>query len=193
MAYADTRKKLNEYRGRIAELRAEMKEIQAAIEPEEVEDYEFSTVDGPVRLSALFGGKEDLIVVHNMGAPCVYCTLWADEINGITDHLENRVALVVSSPDTPEAQEIFRNSRGWKFKMVSHAGNDFAGDMGYYTTEGEHPGWQPGVSVFRKQGAKITRVSDAAFGPGDDFCGLWHLLDLMPQGPNGWAPQYRYK
>ena len=47
MSYAKTTQKLNEYRARIAELHAEMREIQANIEPEDVGDYEFTTPGGP--------------------------------------------------------------------------------------------------------------------------------------------------
>jgi hypothetical protein len=35
-------------------------------------------------------------------------------------------------------------------------------------------------------------VSDAAFDQGDDFCVLWHILDLFPQGKADWAPKFRY-
>ena len=192
MTYLDTIRELNECRSQIAELRAEMRKLQAAVEPEQVEDFEFSTVDGPVRLSALFGDHDSLIMIHNMGAACVYCTLWADGFNGILDHLENRAAFVVSSPDAPGAQQRFKESRGWRFQMVSHANTSFAAEMGYHTSAGDHPGWQPGVSVFKKDGSRIVRVSNANLGPGDDFCAAWHLFDLLPEGPDGWGPKYKY-
>ncbi|HLZ07842.1 MAG TPA: DUF899 family protein, partial [Chloroflexota bacterium] len=108
--------------------------------------------------------------------------------NGIVPHLENRAAFVVSSPDVPEAQQKFKTGRGWKFRMVSHNGTTFAEDMGYFNSDG----MQPGVSVFKKSGNKILRVSDAEFGPGDDFSIPWHLFDLIPEGANGWEPKYRY-
>jgi predicted dithiol-disulfide oxidoreductase (DUF899 family) len=73
--------------------------------------------------------------------------------------------------------------------MVSHRDTSFARDMGY---QGDN-GWLPGVSVFRKQGQRITRVSDTRFGPGDDFCAIWHFFDLLPEGANDWQPQYKYQ
>lgn len=76
MAYRDTKIKLDDYRERIAALRAEMRALQTEVEPEQVEDYKFSSVDGPVHLSALFGDHNELIMIHNMGAGCIYCTLW---------------------------------------------------------------------------------------------------------------------
>lgn len=188
MQYAETSEKLVELRRQIAGLREEMRALQRSAEPEPVEDYEFATAEGPVRLSELFGDKDTLFVIHNMGASCRYCTLWADGFNGVLGHLENRAAFVLSSPDEPEAQRKFAASRGWRFRMVSHRGTRFAADMGY---KGEK-GWLPGVSVFKKAGGRILRVSDSHFGPGDDFCTVWHLFDLIPEGPDGWEPQYKY-
>jgi predicted dithiol-disulfide oxidoreductase (DUF899 family) len=195
MSYSETVKTLNEYRARVADLQMEMREIQANIEPEDVDDYQFVTTDGPVSLSALFGSHDSLIMIHNMGARCVYCTLWADGFNGLADHLDNRAAFVVSSPDTPDAQKKFAETRGWRFRMVSHQGTSFAEDMGYRDDSAENQGgpWQPGVSVFKKAGKRIVRVSDAPLGPGDAFCAAWHLFGMLPEGPDGWEPQYRYK
>src|SRR5215472_6607797 len=107
MSYRDARAKLADYRCRIAELRQELRAVQATAEPEEVRDYELGTMNGVVRLSALLGDKRDLIVIHNMGVSCAYCTLWADGYNGIYDHLAARAAFVVSSPDPPAAQKKF--------------------------------------------------------------------------------------
>ena len=97
MQYKETVETLASYRRQIAELREKMRETQASVEPEEVADYDFATPQGTVSLSALFGDKPDLIVIHNMGASCAYCTLWADGFNGVYDHLANRAGFVVSS------------------------------------------------------------------------------------------------
>ena len=194
MSYTETTQKLDDYRARIAELRNDMRELQANIEPQQVSDYEFSTPDGAVTLSALFGAHDSLIVIHNMGARCRYCTLWADGFNGLVDHLENRSAFVVSSPDTPDAQQKFAETRGWRFRMVSHQDSSFAEDMGYRdnSTETADDPWKPGVSVFKKTGDGIVRVSDTYLGPGDAFCVAWHLFDLLPESSADWVPQYRY-
>ncbi len=188
MKYQDTAAKVAQYRKQIGELRSAMRKLQESVEPEEVKDYRFATPEGSVKLAELFGDKEHLFVIHNMGASCPYCTLWADGFNGILPHLENRAAFVVASPDEPEKQQKFRDSRGWKFRMVSHQGTDFAGDMGYKREKG----WLPGVSVFKKTDGRILRVSDTGFGPGDDFCTAWHLFDLIPEGADGWHPKFKY-
>ncbi len=99
-----------------------MRSAQASIEPEEAQDYEFATPQGKARLSALFGDKDTLFVIHNMGTTCAHCTMWADGFNGVFEHLRDRAAFVVSSPDTPERQQSFAAGRGWKFPMVSIQG-----------------------------------------------------------------------
>lgn len=188
MQYADASLRIDEHRKEIDALREKIRALQSDREPQRVEDYEFATSEGPMRLSELFGDKDTLFVIHNMGASCPYCTLWADGFNGVIDHLENRAAFAVSSPDTPAQQKKFAASRNWRFRMVSHANTRFAEDMGYQ----KDGNWWPGVSVFQKRENGIVRVSDAEFGPGDLFCSLWHLLDLIPEGPAGWEPKFRY-
>jgi len=188
MRDAATTEKLGRIREQIKDLRQQMHATQREAPPEPVEDYVFATLEGPARLSALFGDKNDLLVIHNMGRSCAYCTLWADGYNGLVPHLESRAAFVVSSPDDPAAQRSFAQSRGWRFRMVSHAGTSFAADMGY---RGEH-GFLPGVSAFRRQDGAIVRISDAALGPYDEFCALWHFLDMLPGGAEGWRPRFSY-
>ena len=73
--------------------------------------------------------------------------------------------------------------------MVSHQGTTFAADMGYRSESGV---WLPGISVFKRDGKRIVRVSDAGFEPGDDFCTLWHIVDLLPGGAGDWAPKFSY-
>jgi predicted dithiol-disulfide oxidoreductase (DUF899 family) len=189
MAYEDTSAKLAQYRSEIAALRKKMRELQKSAEPQEVADYEFATTNGAVRLAELFGDKDYLFVIHNMGAGCPYCTLWADGFNGFAPHIENRAAFVVASPDDPDKQEKFKAARNWRFRMVSYGSGTFAADMGYRGEDGHHPG----VSVFRKRGGKVLRVSDTSFSPGDDFCTIWHFFDLIPEGAGSWAPKYKYQ
>jgi len=50
----------------------------------------------------------------------------------------------------------------------------------------------PGVSVFEKDADSIVRVASTMFGPGDDFCAVWHLFDLLPNGANEWQPKPDY-
>jgi predicted dithiol-disulfide oxidoreductase (DUF899 family) len=64
MQYAEPAAKLAQYRQQIAGLRNRMRELQQSVEPEKVADYEFSTAEGKVRLSELFGEKQYLFVIH---------------------------------------------------------------------------------------------------------------------------------
>ncbi len=184
------REELMELEKRYIELGRELTEARRSVEPETVSDYELRTLEGPVSLSGLFGEQDHLIVVHNMGKGCPYCTLWADGFTGLHDHLLSRAAFVVSSPDSPEVQREFAESRGWPFRMVSTQGSEFAGDMGYQTEQG---GPLPGVSVFhRNEDGSAVRTGHGPFGPGDQFCPVWHFFDLLGNKSGDWAPEYSY-
>lgn len=161
---------------------------------EPIQDYVLRDVDGrEVRLTDLFGNKDDLIVVHNMGTGCSYCTMWADGFTGLAPHLEDRAAFVVCSPDKPEVQKKFAAKRNWNFKMVSAHDSSFIRDMGFWQEEGPHPGPWPGVSTFhREPDGTINRVAKTHFSPSDDFCAVWPFLDMLEDGSNGWEPKYSY-
>ncbi len=189
MNYQIGTKRMQAYRTEIADIRKKMREALADTEPQEVDDYVFTTQTGTVRLSELFGAHDNLIVVHNMGSSCPACTMWADGYNGVHQHVVDRASFVVSSPDAPEVQKAFAESRGWKFSMVSHQGSTFAADMGYRSPEGK---WWPGLSTFKRDGSRILRVSDTQLGPYDDFCSVFHLFDMLPGGATGWRPKFSY-
>ena len=61
--------------------------------------------------------------------------------------------------------------------------------MGYRSRSG---GLLPGISAFRRERDRIVRMSDAVCSPGDDFCALWHMLDLTPQGRGDWYAELSY-
>ena len=75
--------------------------------------------------------------------------------------------------------------------MLSHRGTDFAEKMGY---RGEKGGWMPGISVFKKDGDRILRVSDQQLGHGDDFCSVYHFPrhDARTAGAD-WRPKFSYQ
>ncbi len=43
----------------------------------------------------MFGDKKQLLLIHNMGQGCRYCTLWADGFNGFLKHLESVMSVVL--------------------------------------------------------------------------------------------------
>lgn len=156
-----------------------------------IQNYQFEDHDrNLVTLAELFNGKQELIIMFNMGRGCPYCTLWADGYNGFTDHLLNRAGFAVVSPDPPEIQKEFYQSRGWRFPMVSHYQNNFAKDFGY-KLDGEN--YLPGVATFSKdESGQLYFHVTSQFGPGDNFCSQWDFLRMLPDGENNWAPKYHY-
>ena len=174
---------------RLAQVRAELQQAMAEETRREVKDYAFATLKGPALLSGLFSRKRDLLMIHNMGTHCSSCTMWADGFNGLYPHVADRASFVVSSPNSPAEQAEFAASRGWVFPMVSTQGTGFAADMGFENAKGQA---MPGVSAFQKLDGKIVRVSAAGFDSGDEYCSVWRLFDLLPDGVDGWRPKKSY-
>lgn len=156
-----------------------------------VSDYAFTDADGgKVMLSSLFAANGDLIVVHNMGKSCPYCTVWADGFIGLAKHLQDRGGFALTTPDDYKSMGEFARSRGWPYRVLSHKGTTFARDMG---VEPEPGSFWPGVSGFRREAdGSMRRTGFANFGPGDDFCAMWPMLDLLPSGVGDWKPKYQY-
>jgi len=177
----------------IFDKQAQLTELRRSGEPEAVSDYHLDGPNGKIRLSELFGEHTDLIVIHNMGSSCPYCTLWADGFNGMLHHFENRGAFVVVSPDAPDVQKKFADSRGWRFRMISNGGSGFTEDMGYMREHKGQMGPWPGFSTFhRDESGTIHRIANASFGPGDPYCGLWHMIGLLKDGAGDWQAKFSY-
>ncbi|MEO8665857.1 MAG: DUF899 family protein [Ignavibacteria bacterium] len=177
-----TEDELKDIEQKIEELRKKRIELNSKLAEMDVKDYTLKDREGKdVRLSEMFGDNEHLVLIHNMGRACSYCTMWADGFKDTYKEIEKKVPFVLVSPDTPEVQKKFAESRGWDYKTFSAAGTDFIFDMGYdFIKDGKHNYW-PGVSVFeKKQDGSIKRVAKDYFGPGDFYCNIWHFLDLLP-------------
>lgn len=153
-----------------------------------VPDYAFQTLEGTRHLSELFGGRNKLLAIHNMGQGCRYCTLWADGINGFLPHLESELAVVLLSKDPPAIQRGFANARGWRFRLASHGGGD------YIREQSTAPGVDnmPGAVLYELDNGKILRKNAVTFGPGDLFCSVWNLLALAGFSADSWTPQFGY-
>ena len=190
----DLQKQLQTLDSEIREKRQEYVKLAKQLGGEKVSAYTLKAHSGEdVTLGDLFGDKDDLIIVHNMGTHCQYCTLWADGFNHLTPHLEDRAAFVMVSPDPIDVQSEFRTSRNWQFQMVSGHDSTFIQDMGFRHEDEENAWWMPGFSVFkRSEDGQIKRVAKDFFGPGDMYCSLWHFFDLLDDGVNQWQPQFNY-
>ena len=187
----ETTIRIDELEKEILEKKKELAELRRAQPREDVMDYSFQTANGDVKLSELFDGRPDLLIIHNMGQACRYCMLWADGFNGVLPHLENRTAVVMVNPDPVEQQQKFAKDRGWNYKIVRDATGEFSKAMGMHGEE-EGSFWPGATGFSRGADGSIKRVASAPFGEGDDFCATWHLLDLLADGWNEWEPKYRY-
>ena len=172
----------------IFELGKELRELQKSVEPTEVPNYSFETEYGSTTMLDLFGNHDNLLLIHNMGQACRYCTLWADGFNGFVSHLESALSVVLVSKDSPEIQRRFANSRGWRFRLASHGGSPY---MNEQTTMMGHEN-MPGAATYERKGDHIYRKNTCVFGPGDLYCSIWNLLGLAGMGEQDWTPQYRY-
>ena len=172
----------------IFELTAELNELRKLNAGDEVRNYAFATINGETDLLSMFGDKERMLLIHNMGQGCRYCTLWADGFNGFLQHLESAMSVVLVSKDPPELQRQFANSRDWRFRLASHGGGDYIREQ----TVMDGAENMPGAVVYERDGDKITRKNACVFGPGDLYCSAWSLMGLAGLGDGDWTPQYAY-
>lgn len=172
----------------IFELTTKLQELRKSNSGEVVANYVFDTQAGETNLLELFGDHDRLLAIHNMGQACRYCTLWADGLNGFLPHLESTMAVVLVSKDSPETQRTFANSRGWRFRLASHGGGDYAREQ----TVAEGSTNMPGAVVYERKGDDIVRKNAVVFGPGDLYCSIWNILALAGLSEDNWTPQFNY-
>ena len=172
----------------IFELTQKLAHLRKDATGDEVDNYVFQTQSGDTSLLDLFADKEQLLLIHNMGQGCRFCTLWADGINGFLPHLESTLSVVLVSKDEPELQRRFANGRGWRFRLASHGGGAYIQEQTALAGQSN----MPGCVVYERQGEKILRKSSAVFGPGDLYCSAWNFLALAGIGVSEFTPQYSY-
>lgn len=172
----------------IFELTTKLNELRKLNAGDEVQNYAFETINGATSLLSMFGDKDQLLLIHNMGQGCCYCTLWADGFNGFLQHLESVMSVVLVSKDPPELQRQFANSRDWRFRLASHGGGDYIREQ----TVMDGAENMPGAVVYQRDGNTITRKNSCVFGPGDIYCSMWSLLGLAGRSDADWTPQYAY-
>ena len=84
-------------------------------------------------------------------------------------------------------QRAFAATRGWPFVMASDPTRAVARAFGFATDAGFS---LPGVSALRRAAdGSLVRTGRAEFGPGDDYCAVWPLFDLLEGGAGDWAPR----
>ncbi len=179
---------IQEIEMQIFELSSKLVELRKAEKGEEVPDYTLATEAGEVSLGNLFGDKDQLLLIHNMGQGCRYCTVWADGLNGFLPHLESAMSVALVSKDDPATQRRFANSRGWRFRLASHGGGDYIKEQ---TVMADHTN-VPGAVVYERDGDVIRRKNACVFGPGDLYCSLWHVLGMAGLDGSTFTPQFNY-
>ena len=173
---------------KIHTLMERLAKLQQSNRGNEVINYSFSTIEGEINLLDLFGEKDKLLLIHNMGQGCRYCTLWADGFNGFLPHLESTISVVLVSKDAPQLQRKFANSRDWRFRLASHGGGEYIQEQSVMKDSNN----MPGAVVYERDGDKIYRKNDCVFGPGDIYCSMWSLLGLAGLNETSWTPQFSY-
>jgi len=157
-----------------------------------MKEYLFEGENGGETLAHLFGGRSQLIVYHFTYEPdwdigCKNRSLWADNLNGIVPHLNERdMSLVAASRAPLEKLQAHAKRFGWTFKWVSCVGNDFKLDFNVclapetlargeavykYGSDKVTGTSRPGISAFFKDGGQVFHTySTYARG----------LVDLLP-------------
>ena len=190
ISHPETNPEIRKIEDEIAAKKEILAQLIAKEKGTQISDYTFlDTNNNAILLSDLFGEKEELIIVFYMGIQCKYCTLWADNYNGISAPLKDRAAFAVVSHETAEIQNKIKEYRAWNFNMYSRTKNTFAQDLGFTNDEG---GPMPGVASFIKKEGNIFLHHRSYFGPGDNYCNMWDFVSILPRGINKWEPKINY-
>jgi len=186
------------------------------------EDYLFEGEEGPVRMSALFDGKDTLAIYSFMFGPererpCPGCTHFLDGLDGSAPHILQRLAFVVVAKSPVSRLLEFARERGWRhLRLLSIAGNSY--DRDYYGdssalasamrrqqefTDGKE--WDmPILNVFRREGGTIRHFwgSELLYTPpepgqeyrhNDLLDPVWNMFDVTPEGRGDFHPKLEYR
>jgi predicted dithiol-disulfide oxidoreductase (DUF899 family) len=207
---AEYRKARNTLLAEEIELRRHIERVAAqrrALPPggEIPQDFEFISEHGPVRLSALFGGKSTLLLYSMMFGPqrktaCPMCTSFLTSWNGTAVNLRERVALAVIARSPVERLVEFKQQRALaNLPFLSDTSGDYT--RAYVNSDDADV---PGFTVFTLRDGIVRHfysgeMSGAMADPGQDPRGapdadpLWMMLDCTPEGRGiDWYPSLEY-
>jgi predicted dithiol-disulfide oxidoreductase (DUF899 family) len=167
-----------------------------------VPDYEFIEGDKRVKLSELFtGGSNELIIYHLMywaddDAFCPMCSMWIDGLDAIAPHVEQRTNFAVATRAPVRRLQEWAKQRGWRrARLLSDVGSDFARDIGAENDEGEPI---ETIAVFTKNGTEIRNTYTAHAFMFEEWrfidllSPVWQVFDLLPSGRDDWHPTNDY-
>ncbi len=171
-------------------------------------DYDFSEMAGgieqSVAMSDLFGTAQSLFVYSFMfgphdDAPCPACTSLIDGLNGIADHVGDRIAMAVVAKSPASRLGEYACSRGWsRVRLLSSANNTYNRD---YFAEAPDGRQLPAANVFVRRGKAIHHFYsaeqlyvDLPRHPRhvDRLWPIWNIFDLTPKGRGDWGPKLAY-
>ena len=186
------------------------------------QDYVFEGDHGPLKLSDLFKPGKDTLAIYSFmfgpekELPCTGCTHFLDGLEGMVQHITQRINLaVVAKSPLPRLLDLAR-ARGWRsLPLLSTNGNtydrDYFGDSSCLPStvlkqqkfkDGEE--WHmPMLNVFQRRGKVIRHFwgSELLYVPpepgqeyrhNDSLDSLWNMLDLTPEGRGDFEPQSSY-
>ena len=167
--------------------------------------YVFTTPDGDVSLSDLFGNHSQLFIKHFMMGPhqdwqCPGCTLEVAHVDGLLEYFHHHDMSYVAVARAPiDEIEAVRKKMGWNFQWVSSSKSDFNYDF--------HVSFRPeeieagkamynfhefdpkisedlsGNSIFYKDEDGNVFHTYSTFGRGgEQFLGIYSFFDLLPKG-----------
>jgi predicted dithiol-disulfide oxidoreductase (DUF899 family) len=165
------------------------------------EDYVFDGVDGPVRMSELFGNKDTLYLYSFMyrpgeqgltfERPCPSCTSIIDAVDGTASTLTDAMAFAVIAKVPIKRFRAWGETRGWRFaRLLSSEHNTYNRD---YNAEDENELQKPVASVFTKRDGAMhhfwsSELMSAPTDPGEDprhvdyMWPFWTMQDRTPGG-----------
>jgi predicted dithiol-disulfide oxidoreductase (DUF899 family) len=213
-AYTDAREALRVAEGELITQRERVAELRRKLpRGATVEDYVFT--EGPadlnagdapteVRLSELFSGPDRSVVTLQLmygkaqTHPCPMCSMWLDGLNGVADHLRQRVDFVVVAAAELDALRAHGRDRGWdNLRLLSAANNTLKFDSGSEDEDGNQTstfsvfGTEDGV-LFHSYSAH-PQWSDSDYQRGLDLMSpVWNIFDLTPQGRGDWYAGLSY-
>ena len=186
------------------------------------QDYVFDGDNGPLKLSDLFKPGIDTLAIYSFmygperELPCTGCTHFLDGLDGMVQHITQRINLaVVAKSPLPRLLGLAR-ARGWRtLPLLSTHGNSY--DRDYFGDSSGLPDavleqqkfkdgedWDmPMLNVFHRRGKAIRHFwgSELLYVPpepgqeyrhNDALDSLWNMLDLTPAGRGDFHPQLSY-
>ena len=135
------------------------------------EDYRFIGKAGPVAMSAMFTQGRDTLAVYSFmfgraREPCPGCTHFLDGLDGLVEHISQRLTFAGVAKSPLEAQESRAYEDGSVFRSTQAGNNfdrDYCGDFSALSPavrtqqefkDGEE--WDmPMLNVFRQAGGKV--------------------------------------